>query len=262
MANSKKFDSREQYWEDYHKEQLPPADAKEAVRYQYDEKAVYWLDYYEDKIGLALKEVEMQLKHAQDRKREQEFEMKLFGSIFLGIIVLLPIALALPMSGVLPFVILGGLLVIAEIFAIALVGPICIYKVIKGVVSKVINDKENSLGDWIVRKYHVPRITGEIQACQIYVGRYKEQLANIASWREMLEQSTFDMDETEIKNRMEKVNLDPKIETASANNYRLKRLVNRTTITVSVLFFAVILILGVKGYLAYYNWWLAFWESV
>ena len=54
MGSSKKFDSREQYWEDYHKEQLPPADEKEAVRYQYDNNVAYWLNHYEDKIGFAL----------------------------------------------------------------------------------------------------------------------------------------------------------------------------------------------------------------
>lgn len=262
MANSKKFDSQEQYWEDYHRDQLPPAEEKEAANYQYDTGVRYWLDYYEDRIGFALKEVEMQLKHAKERKKGLEFELKLFAGIFLGIIILLPIVLALPMSGVLPLMIIGGVLVCVEILAIVFVVPFCFYKMIKGIVSKVINDKDNELGDWIVQKYHVPRLTGEIQACQIHVGRYKEQLANIASWREILEQGSFDMDETELKNRMEKVNLEPKIETALVNSFRLKKLINRITIAVAILFFALVFVLCVMGYAAYYEWWLAVWQSV
>lgn len=262
MANSKKFDSQEEYWKDYHGEQLPPAEPKENSRYQYAEDAAYWFDYYENKIGFALTEVEMQLKHAQERKREQEFELRLFAGIMLGIIVLLPISLALPMSGVLPLMLIGGVLVIIEIFAIAIVMPICIYKVIKGIISKLINDKDSALGDWLVQRYHVPRMTGEIQACQIYVGRYKEHLANIASWREMLGQGSFDMDVAEIKDRMEKVNLNPQIETATKNHYRLKKLINRTTFVVAAVLFVIIFVLVTKGYVAYYEWWLAVWESV
>ena len=245
-----------------HGDQLPPADQKEVSRYKYEDGAAYWLDHYEDKIGYALTEVEAQLKHAQERKREQDFDLKLFGGIFIGIFALLPILLAMPMSGVLPLMILGGVLVIIEIFAIAIVIPVCIYKIINSIVSKLVNDKDSVIGGWLVQRYNVPRLTGEIQACQIYVGRYKEHLANIASWREMLENGSFDMDVEEIKNRMEKVNLDPQIETASKNHYRLKRLINRITIAVAIVIFAILIALLVKGYVAYYNWFLSFWESV
>lgn len=261
MANSKKFASQEDYWKDYHGQQLPPAEEKKEARYQYEGSAAYWLDYYADRIGFALTEMEAQLKHAQKRKEEQEFELKLFVGIFLGIFGFLPICLAMPMSGVLLFVILGGVLVSVEILAIALVVPVCIYKIINGIVSKLVNDKDSRFGDWIVKRYQVPRLTGEIQACQIYVGRYKEHLANIASWREMLEQGNFDMDESEIKNRMEKVNLDPKIEIASKNHYRLKHVINRITIMVAVAIFALIICLVVKGYIAYYNWFLSVWQQ-
>ena len=262
MANSKKFDSQEEYWEDYHNEKLPPADQKEVSRFKYEDGAAYWLDYYEDKIGFALTEVEAQLKHAQKRKEEQDFELKLFGGIFLGIFGFLPICLAMPMSGVLPFVIIGGVLVSVEILAIAIVIPVCIYKIINSVVSKLVNDKDSQIGNWLVQRYHVPRLTGEIQACQIYVGRYKEHLANIASWKEMLEQGSFDMDVEEIKNRMEKVNLDLQIEAATKNHYGLKKLINRITIVTAAVIFAIIFALIVKGYMAYYHWFLSFWESV
>ena len=262
MGSSKKFDSREQYWEDYHKEQLPPADEKEAVRYQYDNNVEYWLNHYEDEIGFALVEVEAQLKHAQERKNEQDFELKLYGGVFLGIFGLLPICLAFPMTGVLPLMIIGGVLVVIEILAIAIVIPICIYKIINSVVSKLVNDKDSEIGNWLVELYHVPRLTGEIQACQVYVGRYKAHLANIGSWREMLEQGSFDMDVEEIKNRMEKVNLDPKIEAATKSHYRLKRLINRITIAVAALIFSILICLVVKGYIAYYNWFLSFWQNV
>ena len=261
MSEIKKFDSREDYWEQYHAEKLPPAEEKEVGKFKYDKEATYWLDYYEDKIGFALTEVEMQYRHAKERKKELDFEWKLFGGLFLGMFLLLPIALAMPMSGVLPLVIIGAVLVIIEIWAIAVVGPICLYKVIKCLVSKAINDIDNPLGAFLVQKYQVPRLSGEIQACQIYVGRYKECLTNIASWREMVENGSFDMEISELKNRMEKVNLEPKIEAATANSYKLKRLVNRTTIVVAVIFFLLVFVLITKGYLAYYHWWLSFWQG-
>ena len=262
MANSKKFASQEDYWKDYHGDQLPPADEKEKTAYKYDDKVSYWLDYYEGKIGYALAEVEAQLKYAQERKTELDFEMKLFGGIFLGVFGLLPIILALPMTGILPLMIIGGVLVIVEILAIAIVIPVCIYKLINCIVRKLVNDKDSEIGNWLVQRYNVPRLTGEIQACQIYVGRYKEHLANIASWRKMHEQGSLDIDDTEIKNRMEKVDLNPKIEAATKNHYRLKRLINRITIAVAAVIFAIIIMLVLKGYFAYYHWFLSFWESV
>jgi hypothetical protein len=158
--------------------------------------------------------------------------------------------------------IIGGVLVILEILAIALVIPFCIYKIINSMVSKLVNDKDSVIGNWLVQRYNVPRLTGEIQACQIYVGRYKEHLANIVSWRKMLEEGSFDMDVAEIKNRLEKVNLDPQIEAATKNHYRLKRLTNRITIVVAAVIFTIIIALVFKGYLAYYHWFLSFWESV
>jgi len=262
MANSKKFASQEDYWKDYHGEQLPPADPKEVSRYKYEDGAAYWLDYYEDKIGYAMTEVEMQLKNAQKRKSEMDFELKLFGGIILGIFGFLPICLALPMTGVFPLMIIGGVLVIVEILAIALVIPFCIYKIINSMVGKLVNDKDSEIGNWIIQRYNVPRLTGEIQACQIYVGRYKENLANIASWRKMLEENSFDMDVEEIKNRLEKVNLDPQIEAATKNHYRLKKLINRITIVIAAVIFAIIIMVVLKGYFAYYHWFLSFWESV
>mgnify|MGYP003310274499 CR=1 FL=1 len=37
MANSRKFASQEDYWKDYHGEQLPPAEEKEKTVYKYDD---------------------------------------------------------------------------------------------------------------------------------------------------------------------------------------------------------------------------------
>jgi len=260
--DSKKFDSQEDYWEDYLNEKLPPAQEKAAARYQYDNGIKYWLDYYEDQLTFALRKVEMQLKKAKERKNELEFELKFYVWVAAGMLGLLPIALALPMTKVLPLMILGGLLVIALILAFVFVMPVCVYKVIQGYVSKVINDIENSLGEWIVQKYQVPRLTGEIQACQIYVGRYKQHLANIASWNEMLEQGALDIDESEIKNRMETVDLDPDIEVASSSHYRLKKLIKRVTFLTSVVIFSLLFLLLVKGYIGYYNLFKQLWQSM
>ncbi|MBE5881370.1 MAG: hypothetical protein E7289_03505 [Lachnospiraceae bacterium] len=260
--DSKKFDSREAYWEDFHGEKLPPPEAKEAPSYKYDNQIKYWLDHYQEQLEYALTKMLMQLKNAKERKKEQEFELKLYTIVLITMFVILPIALAMPMTRVFPLVILGGVLVAIEAYAFGVIMPICIYKIIKGLVRKAINDKENALGDWIVQRYHVPRLTGEIQACQIYVGRYKEQLANIASWKEMLEQGTFDMEESEIKNRMEKVNLDPEIEIASENNYKLKHMIQRITILLAIIIFSLLIFILVKGYMGYYNTFLEMWRQV
>lgn len=262
MTNSKKFNSHEDYWEDFHNEKLPPPDAKETPRMKYDSNISYWLDYYEEQIEFACTKVNMQLRSAQERKREQEFEFKLYAGIMLVMIVLLPLVFALPMTKILPFMILGGLLAIVEIVAFVLVMPVCVYKIIQGYVSKIINDNENSLGDRIVQKYQLPRLTGEIQACQIHVGRYKEQLANIKAWREMLEEDKLDVEESEIRNRLEKVNLEPDIEVASPNNGKLKRMIRRITVMVAVIIFGLLFGLIVKGYIDYYNFFLDFWRKV
>ncbi len=262
MENSGKFDSYEDYWKDYHKEKLPQPEEKEITYYKYDSEITYWLDYYEDRLEFALKEVNMQLHSAQERKKEQEFELKLWIGILLAMVLLLPISLAMPMTGMLVLMIIGGVFVTIEIFAFVFIMPICVYKIIKGVVSKVINDKNNAFGDWIVQRYHVPRLTGEILACQTHVGRYKEQLANIASWREMLENGSFDMEVSEIKNRMEKVNFEPNIELASKHNDKLKRMTQRGAIIASMLIFSMLILLIVKLYIAYYEFSLNFWQQL
>lgn len=262
MEKRESIYSHEKYWESYHTEVEEPSEEKQLASYKYDTKIKYWLDYYEDRIGFALKEVELQLKHAQERKGEQEFELKLYVIIALVIVVLLPIALVMPLTGVFPLMVLGGILIVAELFGITIVIPICVYKIVKGIVSKVINDKDNMFGDWIVQRYHVPRLTGEIQACQIYVGRYKEQLTNIKEWREMLERGSFDIEESELRNKLEQVNLDPKIEIALQWNYKLKKLISSTTIVIVAIIYALALCLAVKGYISFYNWFLEAWRSV
>ena len=74
MEQRESMYSHETYWEDFHGEKLPAPEEKEATVYKYNKEALYWLDYYEDKIGFALSEVEMQLKHAKERKKEMDFE--------------------------------------------------------------------------------------------------------------------------------------------------------------------------------------------
>ena len=72
MEQRESMYSHETYWEDFHGEKLPAPEEKEATVYKYNKEALYWLDYYEDKIGFALSEVEMQLKHAKERKKAVE----------------------------------------------------------------------------------------------------------------------------------------------------------------------------------------------
>lgn len=228
---------------------------------KYDTKIEYWLDYYEGRINLSLSQVNMQLRSAQERKRSQEFEFKLYLYIMLAVLVMLPVSFALGMSGM-PLMILGGILMLAEIFAIVFVIPLCIYKLVKGMVCRVINDKDNSLGDYIVQKYHVPRLSGEIMACQIHIGRYKEYVSEISDWRELLHKGTFEMDENELRERMEKIDFEPKIEISSDNNYKLRHLIQKITISIIVVVFGIILWLGVNGYISYYLFFLDVWRSM
>lgn len=228
---------------------------------KYDSTIEYWLDYYEERINLSLSRINMQLRSAQERKRSQEFEFKLYLYIMIAVLVMLPVSFACGMAG-LPLAIIGCILVIAEMLAIVFVVPLCIYKLVKGMVCRIINDKDNSLGDYIAQKYQVPRLTGEIMACQVHIGRYKEYMSRISDWREMLHGGTFEMGENELKERMEKIDYEPKIEISSDNNYKLRHLIKKITISLLIVVFGILFWLGANGYISYYLFFLDVWRSV
>lgn len=151
-------------------------------RYEYASAFEYELHAYEEKINFAKYKVESQLKSAILRKKEEEFELKLYGGIFLAMLILFPIDFVLTMAGGI-FAILGGVTMIVLVFLFIFIMPVCIYKIIKGILLWSIN-RQNTLGKWLMERYAITNCGAEIYTCQFWIGKYRLLLEDIERWKE------------------------------------------------------------------------------
>ncbi len=220
-----------------------------AGRDKYSSKTEYYLDYYKEKLEFASTKVTMQLKKAVERKREQDREWKIFGGMLIGSVVLFVIAIIFGMSGVMILALPAGIFIVVGGIVFTYAMPICVYKIVRGVVLKIINDDENSLGDWIVQKYRIPRVTSEIVACQTFLNRYKLKLQQIEGWRYELHAGFLELTQQEIEDRLGEINYDPKIAVATDMNPKFKRLVRNISLIITVLLFVIAVICVIDLYL-------------
>lgn len=214
------------------------------MRYQYSSILEYELNSYEEKIGFAKYQIESQIKHACIRRKEEIFEQKLYGGLLAGMLLMLPISIMLTMAngpksahlviggaaiGVGPLAIIGALLFIVLVFLYVFIFPVCIYKTIRGIILTNI-DRQSALGEWISNKFALNSCRREICACQIYLNKYQLMLENISQWKQELTEGSLNFSETQIRERLYQLELNPQIKIANIQSDEFKKMLRCITL--------------------------------
>lgn len=212
-------------------------------RYEYASELEYKLHIYEDKVEFAKSRIIIQLRSAIVRKKEEEFELKMYVGIFLAIEFL--IALGITMSiGFLNFLSLIGVpILFVGIAGWVFVRPVCVYKIVKGIILYSIN-RQNRLGEWLMKKYEIPTCGSEINACQLYLNKYKLYLESIQQWKDQASEGGLVLSEGEIIKQLTRMGmeLEPEIGVATVMGGNLKKLMKRITTSGTVIVYAMILL--------------------
>lgn len=212
-------------------------------RYEYASELEYKLHIYEDKVEFAKSRIIIQLRSAIVRKKEEEFELKMYVGIFLAIEFL--IALGITMSiGFLNFLSLIGVpILFVGIAGWVFVRPVCVYKIVKGIILYSIN-RQNRLGEWLMKKYEIPTCGSEINACQLYLNKYKLYLESIQQWKDQASEEGLVLSEGEITKQLTRMEmeLEPEIGVATVMGGNLKKLMKRITTSGTVIVYAMILL--------------------
>ena len=214
-------------------------------RYQYATELEYQLHTYEDKIKFAKYKVESQRDKAVMRKRDEEFELKLYAGILLALVILLPLSFIMSFGKWNFLALIGVPLLFVAAAGWVYAMPISIYKMIKGAILYSIN-KRNKLGEWFLRRYEIPFVNTEISTCQIYINKYRVLLENIEKWKEEISEGSegqLEFPEEQILRQLESVDLEPQIEVATMRWGKMMKFVRRVTIICMMVVYPTIVFL-------------------
>lgn len=219
-------------------------------RYEYATELEYQLHICEDKVEFAKYQIVIQLRSAMVRKREEEFELKMYAGIFLAIEFLLAFSFTMSLGYLNFLAIIGVPLLFVGIAGWLFVRPICVYKIVKGIMLYSINH-QNRLGEWLMNRYEIPTCGAEISTCQLYLNKYNLYLENIEQWKTKIAEDNLEISEEQVMEqikRMEK-ELNPEIGVATIMDGRLKKLVKKIVMTGTVIVYALLLLLEFRVYL-------------
>lgn len=219
-------------------------------RYEYASELEYQLHIYEDKIDFAKCQILIQLRSAMVRKREEEFELKMYAGIFFAIEFL--IAFSFTMSlGLWNFLALLGVpILFIGIAGWFFVRPICTYKIIKGIILYSVN-RQNALGEWLMKRYEIPTCGAEINTCQLYLNKYNLYLEDIKQWKNQITEEKQELSKEQIMEQLKRMEkeLKPEIGVATVMEGNLKKVLKRITMVGTVIVYGLILLLEFKLYL-------------
>ena len=190
-------------------------------RYEYASELEYQLHIYEDKVDFAKCQILIQLRSAMVRKREEEFELKMYAGIFLAIEFL--IAFSFTMSlGLWNFLAILGV----PILFIGIAG-------------------------WLMKRYEIPTCGAEINTCQLYLNKYNLYLENIKQWKNQITEEKQELSKEQIMEQLKRMEkeLKPEIGVATVMDGNLKKVLKRITMVGTVIAYGLILLLEFKLYL-------------
>lgn len=219
-------------------------------RYEFDSELEYQLHIYEDKVGFARYQILLQLRSAIIRKKEEEFELKMYAAALLGIELLIAFSFTMSLGYFNILALIGVPILFIGIAGWLFARPICVYKVVKGVILYSLN-RQNFLGKLLMDLYEIPTCGAEINACQLYLNKYNLYLGNIKHWKTQVEEGRQDFSEEQIMEhlkRMEK-ELHPQIGVATIRDGNLKTALKRATIVSTVIVYGLILLSELKIYM-------------
>lgn len=230
------------------------------IKYEYDSEEAYLLNHYIDKAMFAKYNMERQLLSAENRQKDLEFELKLFGGAWAAMIFLLPIGAIMCIASFMLAIMGGAILVIACISALVVFLPYCIYKTCRALLILGIN-KQNAIGMWAVKKFSLTVYKSELQQCREYSQRYTILLEDLNNWKEGLVRGE-PVDAKVISKRVEGINFDPEIKVTNPNSGELKQFSKKVSIIVSIITYILLLLAGKAIYMAIFREWLYMFEQV
>lgn len=220
-------------------------------RYEYATELEYQLHIHEDKVEFARCQILIQLRSAVVRKREEDFELKMYTGIFLAIEFL--IAFSFTMSlGLWNFLALIGVpLLFIGMAGWLFVRPVCVYKIVKGIILRSI-DSQNRLGEWMMKRYKIPTCGAEINACQLYLNKYNLYLQDIKQWNSQIAEGGLELSEEQVMERLRGMEreLEPEIGVATVMEGNLKKFLKRVTMAGTLIVYGILLLLEFRMFLA------------
>lgn len=211
--------------------------SNQEIKFVFGSEEEYLINKYIEQVEFANYQVSRQLENVLERIKDQKFEVKLFIGIFIIIIIAYNFSYAMGTAGII-FSIIGIILNYFCSLAYIIGLPICLYKVLKGIII-LSTSKQNSIGKWAIETFSLPAFSFEIQSCQIYIQKYKLILEDLELWKENLADG-IPVDKAVIENRMKDVNLNPKISVVFHNFGKLKRFSTLAAIVLSVIIYCLL----------------------
>lgn len=197
-------------------------------RYEYGSEFEYELHTYEEKVKFAKYQVESQLNSAILRKKGEDFELRIYGGIFLIMLILFPLSVLFTMSGGV-LAVLGAVMIIILIACFIFVMPVCLYKTIKGMILWIVN-RQKFLGSFILKYYDIPTSGNEIYNCRTWQNKYQLMLDDIERWKEEMKCGEMSFTKEQIRDKFHEINLNPRIRVATEQNGEVLGLTKRVTI--------------------------------
>lgn len=211
--------------------------SNQEIKFAYSSEEEYLINKSIEQVEFANYQVSRQLENVLERIKDQKFEVKLFIGIFIIINIAYYLLYEIGSPGIMSAII-GSVLRYFSSLAYIIGLPICLYKVLKGIII-LSTGKQSDIGEWVVEAFSLPALSSEIQSCQIYIQKYKLILEDLELWKENLADG-IPVDKTVIENRMKDVNLNPKISVVSHNFGKLKRFSTLAAIVLSVIIYCLL----------------------
>lgn len=217
------------------------------IKFEYDSQEAYLLNMYSKKLAFANYRISRQLDSAIERQKDVKSEVKLFGGALTAILLSLPVAILITMSGrILTFSgiisIIGAVYIFFWILLFWFICPVCVFKVFKGAAILSIN-KQNAVGRWLSDRLSISVYASEIQSCRKYQRKYELILEDLERWKEELAEG-IPVDCSLIERRMEGVDLDPVITVTRQDGGELRRFSLMISIVVTVIIYIVLFLAG------------------
>ena len=131
------------------------------------------------------------------------------------------------------------------------VRPVCVYKIVKGIILRSI-DSQNRLGEWMMKRYEIPTCGAEINACQLYLNKYNLYLQDIKQWDTQIAEGDLELSEEQVMERLKGMEreLEPEIGVATVMEGNLKKFLKRVTMAGTLIVYGILLLLEFRMFLA------------
>ncbi|MBR1692703.1 MAG: hypothetical protein IJ711_08010 [Lachnospiraceae bacterium] len=188
----------------------------------YSDAGEYWISTYMEKISFARYRVQSQLKTAYVRQKDAASEVKICTGIVLLMLFIYWLLMELQASRDVAGFVIGTVLFAFFQFVMLIGFPICIYKIIRGLILIEI-DRQGALGKVLTELCRWDVYAHEVQACEEYIRKCNAVYQDMEDWKKELEEGrSVDLDV--VRERFEQIELDPKIQVVQTSGGRMHKI--------------------------------------